>query len=344
MSEDVRIERLTGGGRAAVAAWRVTGSESVVDRFEREQLRLATPSPRGRVRLVRFGPPPGEESVYVRVGDELAELHTHGGDAVAGRVGGVAAAGSFADECAAAFARATTTRTAKRRARVCFGRLESELQSIREAGDADRLRILLDHTPFGLSLTRPRRVVLFGLPNAGKSALMNRLAGYERSIVADTPGVTRDAVTATTAVGGWPVELVDTAGLRDAVAAVEREGVARARRLLGEADLRVLVVDQSSAEPVADLLPLADLVVRHKCDLPDRSGGGWPADAVAASSETGAGVELLLSRIAAAFDAGEPPEDAVFLVTERQRDAAADLLASPTDGRLWGRLLPSPAD
>ena len=339
MSEDVRIKRLTGGGRAAVAAWRVTGTPAAVDRFEREGLGLPKPSREGRVRLVRFGPPPGEESVYVRVSGGLAELHTHGGDAVADRVGGVGQWTSFADECAAAFARATTTRTAMRLARVCFGRLEAELRSIREAGDADRLRAVLNHTPFGLSLTRPRRVVLFGLPNAGKSALMNRLAGYERSIVADTPGVTRDAVTASTAVGGWPVELVDTAGLRDAVAAVEREGVARARRLLGEADLRVLVVDQSSEEPVADLLPMADLVVRHKCDLPDRSLTRWPAGAVAVSSRTGGGVEQFLWRIRAVFDAEEPVGDALFFVTERQRDAAAVVSVGPTDAAAWGQLL-----
>ena len=80
---------------------------------------------------------------------------------------------------------------------------------------AARIREWLAWEDFGLHLTRPWNVVLAGRPNVGKSSLINALLGYTRSIVFDQPGTTRDVVTAATAIDGWPIELSDTAGLRE---------------------------------------------------------------------------------------------------------------------------------
>src|SRR5207244_11945531 len=85
-------------------------------------------------------------------------------------------------------------------------------------GDAMEAGRLLDelarYAGVGRHLTAPWRVAVAGAPNVGKSSLVNALAGYQRSVVAPTPGTTRDVVTALLAIDGWPVELADTAGLR----------------------------------------------------------------------------------------------------------------------------------
>jgi tRNA modification GTPase len=103
-----------------------------------------------------------------------------------------------------------------------------------------QLDALLRWSEFGRHLTQPWQVVLTGVPNVGKSSLINRLLGYSRSIVYAEPGTTRDVVTAATAFDGWPVELSDTAGLRDAAGEIEAAGVERARRHLATADLAIV--------------------------------------------------------------------------------------------------------
>lgn len=116
------------------------------------------------------------------------------------------------------------------------------------------------------------RVVLCGRPNAGKSSLLNALLGGERAIVTDIPGTTRDTLTESVQIEGLKVCLTDTAGLRETGDAVERIGVARAKKALDEADVRVLVLDGSCAiddedrEALYGLVP--NVVVLSKGDLP----------------------------------------------------------------------------
>ena len=151
---------------------------------------------------------------------------------------------------------------------------ESETaQQVHARCGAIRARLLADCDPrAGRIEDEGLRVVLCGRPNAGKSSLLNALVGGERAIVTDIPGTTRDTLTESIQIDGLRVCLTDTAGLRETGDAVERIGVARARKALDEADVRVLVLDSSCAIDAEDreaLYGLApNIVVLSKGDLP----------------------------------------------------------------------------
>lgn len=188
----------------------------------------------------------------------------------------------------------------------------------------------------GRMLREGAKVVLAGLPNVGKSSLFNALVGSARAIVSDRPGTTRDAIEAWIDIAGWPVCLVDTAGLRTAADAVEEEGVERAKSLAAAADI---ILDLHDAPPATLSRETADLprkiVVLTKCDLipagdrPQESVGtdpkiggdrpqglvGTDPEVVAVSVVTGEGIErlkgVIAERLAAkAEGAGEVAGDA----------------------------------
>ena len=347
--QSVHVRQLSGEGRSAVAVWSLTGTADALDRLEQQCL---VPGRRGRVRLIDFGPPPAESSVYVRTAAEHAELQTHGGQSVAERVrktldecGCIPPPHRFDVECQQAFASATTRRTARELARVCFGRLEAELLRLRDADAAEQaegLRSLLAASSYGLRLTTPATVALYGPANVGKSSLLNRLLGYERAISEDRPGVTRDPVAGETALDGWPIRLVDTAGLRETGDVLEAAGIASGRTAVGGADVRVLVTDGRDGVP-AGPAEQATLIVRHKADLWMQQAEQRDDRYARVSSLTGEGVDTLLDRIAETVRHDPPSPDAVFFVTSRQVAAARELLmqiATGDDGTAaWDDLL-----
>jgi len=157
----------------------------------------------------------------------------------------------------------------------------------------------------GRHLVEPWRVVVAGPPNVGKSSLINALAGFQRAVVSDVAGTTRDAVSVQTAFDGWPVELIDTAGLRDAQG-LEAEGIDHAKRVLALADLVVWVMDASCTTPVwpdedtvaAVKIPNMRWVpVMNKCD---RSVGWAPNDppgGIHLSAATGENLQQLTNWI-----------------------------------------------
>ena len=165
---------------------------------------------------------------------------------------------------------AQTTRTAGILLEQCRGAFQRAIAWASAALDGDDpdaatpvLQELVRYAPVGRHLVQPWRVVIVGAPNAGKSSLLNALAGYQRSVVAPVPGTTRDVVTATLALDGWPMEWSDTAGLREAPDALEREGIIRARATLAAADLCLWLLDTTSY-PVGPTLRLVEEVATSR--------------------------------------------------------------------------------
>ena len=172
---------------------------------------------------------------------------------------------------------------------------------------ADGIARLLATADQGRILREGARTVLAGAPNAGKSSLLNRLLGCERAIVSELPGTTRDTIEEVIALQGIPIRLVDTAGLREVEDAIEREGVARTRRMVENADLILEVVDAS--QPVNDriALPVESgakfLLVLNKADLGVHES--WTGrGGVAVSCLTGQGMSDLTAEIARVLSGG----------------------------------------
>ena len=165
-------------------------------------------------------------------------------------------------------------------------------------------------------------VVLAGPPNAGKSSLLNALLGLKRAIVSDEAGTTRDSIEESAEIGGWPVRLVDTAGLRETENTIEREGVKRAEELIAAADLVIhLVASDGGRGATRPTDASHDIVVISKCDIASHASC-FSADAYV-SAKTGEGLDTLRSVIAqkltalAAKDAEETGAD----ITTRQLEA-----------------------
>ena len=148
------------------------------------------------------------------------------------------------------------------------------------------------------------RVVIAGPPNAGKSSLINAVAGDERAIVTDVPGTTRDHIQVPLSLGGVPILLTDTAGLRETGDKVEAIGVERAGRLIEAADVLVWLGEPEQIPPNP-----CRILVHAKADL----GGDVPVGSIPISSVTGQGIPNLLARIEQLARAALPAEDAIAL-------------------------------
>jgi tRNA modification GTPase len=191
---------------------------------------------------------------------------------------------------------------------------------------ADDLSRALASARQGSVLRNGLQVVLAGQPNVGKSSLLNRLAGEDLAIVTEIPGTTRDAVRQTIQIEGVPMNIIDTAGLRDTADTVEALGIARTWEAIEQADVLLLVVDARAGVTEADLaiakrLPqkLSRVTVFNKIDLSgdaprsDEERQSWR---VHVSAKTGSGVESL--RKALLGLAGWQPEASdVFMARER---------------------------
>ena len=231
-------------------------------------------------------------------------------------------------------------------------RPEEVSAALREAERS--LTALLDTCRRGQVLKKGVRTAIVGLPNAGKSSLLNALAGYERAIVTDVPGTTRDTVEESVLCGGVLLRLIDTAGLRETEDTVEKLGVERSRKAMEAADLVLLVSDDQvgiEERPKAyweDFRQLLSAVggqetpwifVASKRDLSGKvagSMGAWggerpwngPAAYVSLSALTGEGLEELERAVAALFPAGDPAEAGSLLTDQRQEEAAGRALAA----------------
>jgi tRNA modification GTPase len=251
------------------------------------------------------------------------ELHGHGGRRVVRQtVEAFTSRGCVEDRAARGdvwelLSRAPTLRTANVLLDQAHGAFDRAVRAALAALDAGAdarppLAELARYAPVGKHLVEPWRVVVAGPPNVGKSSLVNALAGYQRAVVSPTPGTTRDVVTTTLAFDGWPIELADTAGLRDA-AGLEAEGIERARERLPTADLVLWVLDATAVEPEYPDDTARErgrvarwLYVLNKVDV----GRTRPPDVIPVSAATGDGIPGLVAAVVAQLVSAAPPPGA----------------------------------
>ena len=326
----LRVVLLTPPGRGAVATVRVQGPtaiEHVDSLFRAASGRSIAELPPNRIAFGRFqlGKDICDEVLLRRPQNDVLEIHCHGGSGVANRLvdaltsneGEKLTPGEWlqsnytspvAAAAHAALAKATTLRAAAILLDQYHGALDRALENILDQlhrGEASRaaqsIKGLLAAAPCGCHLVEPWRVVVAGRPNVGKSSLINALLGFRRAIVHDTPGTTRDLLTARTAIDGWPVEFCDTAGLRDAEHILEQEGIALARQQAESASLVLLVFDATHPWSDEDSdacrhFPNA-IPVFNKIDLLEATEGSHPPGQKV-SAFRGDGIDELLRAIA----------------------------------------------
>jgi tRNA modification GTPase len=387
----------TAPGRAAIAVLRLSGPAAP---GALRALGGKLPKPR-RAAVLSFADPASGEAIdrglalyfpapASHTGEDMAELHLHGGRAVAaamldalGKMPGLRLAepGEFtrraflngkldlteaegvADLIAAETAaqrrqalRQASGATAKiyedwrQRLLKAQARLEAEID-FPEEGLPDDLRrraaegiarlaaeigaALEDHRG-GEILRSGFEVAILGPPNAGKSSLMNALARREVAITASSAGTTRDVIEVALDLGGYPVIMADTAGLRAPSDAIEEEGVRRARARAAHADLKLVVLDATKpgeARALAPLIARDTLLVANKMDLQPKDNAAWADElgagkAVRISVKSGAGLIELEARLRDMAAARFSPGAAPLITRARHRQALEQCAAS----------------
>jgi tRNA modification GTPase len=197
-----------------------------------------------------------------------------------------------------------------------------------------RLRRLETSFSFGKLVHEGLTLAIVGRPNVGKSSLFNQLVECERAIVTAQPGTTRDLVTETVALGGIPVRLVDTAGIREALDEAENIGIRKSMEALADADLLLVVVDSSAAtdavdrELLSDVAGRAAIVVANKSDLGELAEFSAELPVVHTSAVTGQGIAELREEILRVVRGNAVEDDGALLTNLRQQGQVQAALAS----------------
>ncbi len=201
----------------------------------------------------------------------------------------------------------------------------ARLDSVRE-----QICALLATADQGRVLREGVRVVIYGATNAGKSSLLNRLLGYDRVIVSDTHGTTRDTIEETVNLEGVPIRLLDTAGLRASESELESEGIARTEKSLQLADLRLHIADRSAPKPAHFNGQAGDsheILVLNKSDLPEDSD--WKNfAALRISCVTGEGLPELQKEILTRIRQQNLRPESIVAINTRHRDCLRRALES----------------
>ena len=291
--------------------------------------------------------PTGEDLVVLRQANYSFEIHCHGGTSAPTAITKSLTESNVPEQSASDFLRSQTdawtvdVQTAlsqaptERTSTIILNQLEIlpiEINEIVQLIRDDkiepatrRIQSLLDWSEFSKHLIQPRSIVLCGQPNVGKSSLVNAMVGFQRAIVHSVAGTTRDVVSQQTAIDGWPVELKDTAGLRESNNDIETIGIEKARSQIETADLKIAVFDFSSPWTNQDQKLLEaidpDVIVHNKSDLAG-DVGQRPAG-LQTSVETGMGIDRLISEIGSRVVSRIPPVDKAILVSQEQVDCFA---------------------
>ena len=208
---------------------------------------------------------------------------------------------------------------------ISDGRVASELQSIK-----NHLDTVFNSAKQGSILREGMTVVIAGKPNAGKSSLLNALAGRESAIVTEIAGTTRDVLRENILIDGMPLHIVDTAGLRDSADVVEKEGIKRAWAEISKADRVLLVIDsKKNTDHEPAIPPEFEIFVKqkkltiiyNKCDLTGHSAGieNDTISRIFLSAKQHHGIDILRNHLKACvgFDDGDTP----FIARRRHIDA-----------------------
>ncbi|MGB4712298.1 MAG: GTPase [Fuerstiella sp.] len=298
MSSDIEVKRLTARGRGAVAVVRVRLQTSEqANRVDQCFTAInGIPAATAAVGRILYGHWGLEDVVVVRTAELEYEVNCHGGEAavdaicqsLVGNQTKSARANSEAvspesrlnAELLKILLQCRTRQTAEFALAQYQGVLRNFLQWLRDCSNVNRclsaINAAISWNRFAEHLTKPWKVAVVGQPNAGKSSLLNAMVGYERSIVFDQPGTTRDRVETEITLDGLPFLLADTAGIREATDDIESLGIAEARTSISTCDACLIVVDSTSGwtSDDDDLLQLVPpncnvAVLLNKCDLLD---------------------------------------------------------------------------
>jgi tRNA modification GTPase len=223
--------------------------------------------------------------------------------------------------------------------------LEGELAVVSE-----KIGSMIEGSKFGRLLREGYSAAIVGRPNVGKSSLLNALLRQDRAIVTDVPGTTRDVLEEYLNIGGMPLIVLDTAGIRHTRDSIEREGVRRSLTAIESADIVLIVLDGSQPMTDEDQRVLDQsrektaIAVINKTDLPRRIARlAWPDVQVEISCRTGAGLDDLRQAILEKMQEGAvPPREHVWAVNERHREALERAQSSLERARESARSAQSP--
>jgi tRNA modification GTPase len=197
------------------------------------------------------------------------------------------------------------------------GKLRARFDTVQKQIDE-----LLATAEQGRILREGLRVVIYGATNAGKSSLLNRLLGYDRAIVSDAPGTTRDTIEEVINLRGIPIRITDTAGLRPSIDAVEREGINRTEKTLVLGDLLLHIVDANAPKPIdfgERATGQAELLLLNKSDLPEHAD--WSgSDALRISCLTEDGFARLQETIVERITQKNLGAQSALAINARHRD------------------------
>ncbi|MBV12078.1 MAG: hypothetical protein CMN21_23040 [Rubinisphaera sp.] len=343
------VSVLTPPGRGAVATILVSGQLDALRQRAEDTgspffiAKNGLPIEKQTLHRIVFGSWGDEELVICRTAEECLEIYSHGGqqavtrimqslvESGAEQINWESSVDKQSESWLADYHKALSSCSTERTAELLLLQMHhgASFWSRLQLGtvSTDELTIARKWARFGQHLVTPWEVVIGGPPNVGKSSLINRLLGYERAIVFDQPGTTRDVVSADTAIDGWPVRFSDTAGQRQTCDALETKGISYAIAKFQQADLQILVFDQSLQPDDFTLSLMAEfpeaILLYHKSDLPMNSEWHrikFPSTPLPVSSITGDGIQKVLAEISARLVPVLPPEEVVYPISERQRN------------------------